>query len=229
MALGETEQKPLTERGVILGTFQYMAPEQIEGLTVDARTDIFALGAILYEMATGHRAFDGKTRASLIAAIIDRDPPPMSELQPTTPLSLERLVRACLAKDPEERIQTAHDVVLQLRWLSDSSSIVEPGPVRRRTHLTRWLVPSMLAITTLVAGAMWWRERTKPAPAYEMSILPPRGTEVSEAALSPDGKTLAMSVFERGTTKRSLWLRRLDDGSLKQALQGLSTRSLLVA
>src|SRR5207249_6035277 len=102
-----TRQAPLTSEGTILGTFNYMAPEQLEGKEVDARADLFAFGAVVYEMATGRRAFDGATQASVIAAIIERDPPSMSTLQPLTPPALERLVRRCLAKDPEQRWQNA--------------------------------------------------------------------------------------------------------------------------
>src|ERR1700737_1966536 len=107
---GSTAMKPLTAEGTIVGTFQYMAPEQLEGQQADARTDIFAFGAVLYEMATGKRAFEGKTRTSLIAAIVSGEPKPMTELQPLTPPALEHVVKKCLAKDPEERWQRAGDV-----------------------------------------------------------------------------------------------------------------------
>ncbi|HVI11125.1 MAG TPA: serine/threonine-protein kinase, partial [Candidatus Binatia bacterium] len=106
---------PLTAQGTVVGTFQYMAPEQVEGKEADARSDIFALGAVLYEMTTGKRAFEGKTAASAMAAVLERDPAPISSIQPMTPPAFERLVKICLAKDPDERWQTAHDVKLQLR------------------------------------------------------------------------------------------------------------------
>ena len=102
-----TANDPLTAQGTILGTLQYMAPEQLEGKEVDARTDIFAFGAVVYEMATGKRAFEGKSQASVIAAILEDDPPPMSSLQPMTPPALDRVVKKCLAKEPDERWQTA--------------------------------------------------------------------------------------------------------------------------
>ena len=107
---GATEHKPLTQEGTILGTFQYMAPEQLEGEEADPRTDIFALGAVLYEMATGKRAFDGKTKTSLIAAIVQSEPPPISAIQPLTPPALEHVVQKCLAKDRDDRWQSAHDI-----------------------------------------------------------------------------------------------------------------------
>src|SRR5204863_10210251 len=103
-----TQHKPLTQEGTIVGTFQYMAPEQLEGVEADARTDIFALGAVLYEMATGKRAFEGKTRTSLIAAIVQSQPKPMNTIQPVTPPALEHVVAKCLEKDPDERWQSAH-------------------------------------------------------------------------------------------------------------------------
>ena len=117
-----TQHRPLTQEGTILGTFQYMAPEQLEGQEADARTDIFALGAVLYEMATGARAFDGKTRTSLIAAIVDRDPVPITSFQPLTPPALEHVISKCLAKDPDDRWQSAHDIAEELRWIKDAGS-----------------------------------------------------------------------------------------------------------
>src|SRR2546428_4299665 len=114
---GATQHKPLTQEGAIIGTFQYMAPEQIEGAAVDARTDIFALGVVLYEMATGKKAFEGKSKASLIASILSSEPQPITTCQPLTPPSFERLVRGCLVKDADERWQSAHDVAAALRWI----------------------------------------------------------------------------------------------------------------
>ena len=105
----------LTAEGTPVGTFHYMAPEQFEGREADARSDIFALGAVLYEMATGRQAFEGKTAASVMAAILEREPQPITATRPLAPPALDRLVETCLAKDPEERWQTAHDVKLQLQ------------------------------------------------------------------------------------------------------------------
>src|SRR5688572_15963810 len=112
-----TASAPITAHGSIVGTYPYMSPEQVEGRDVDPRSDIFALGALLYEMATGSRAFDGQTSASLIAAILERDPPPIAARQPFAPAALDDIVRGCLAKDPEDRWQTAQDVKLQLDGL----------------------------------------------------------------------------------------------------------------
>ncbi len=122
-----TEQANLTAEGTILGTLQYMAPEQLEGKEADSRTDIFAFGAVVYEMATGKKAFEGSSQASLIAAILKDDPPPMSELQPITPALLDQVVKRCLAKEPDERVQTAADLMAELRLVSEVGTPV-PSP-----------------------------------------------------------------------------------------------------
>ena len=124
--------EPLTAEGTIVGTFQYMAPEQLEGGEADARSDIWALGCVLYEMATGKRAFEGKSQASLIAAILEREPAPIAEIQPTSPAGLDRLIRGCLAKDPDDRVQTAHDVKLQLQWIGADPAGGTAGGTGRR-------------------------------------------------------------------------------------------------
>jgi len=129
-----TEQLKLTDEGTIVGTFKYMAPEQLEGKEADARTDIFALGELIYEMATGNPAFSGKSRASLIAAILTSEPPSMTQLRPVTPLALERVVKKCLAKDPEDRWQSASDLASELNWISEAASAANvPAVVTRGT------------------------------------------------------------------------------------------------
>src|SRR5262249_40141429 len=117
-----TPSKPLTSTGTLLGTIPYMAPEQIEGREADTRTDIWAFGALLYEMVTGKRAFVAASPASLIGAILKDEPKPIREAKPLAPPSLERLVKTCLAKDPDERWQSAHDLVAELRWIADEGS-----------------------------------------------------------------------------------------------------------
>jgi serine/threonine protein kinase len=151
---GATEHKPLTQEGTILGTFQYMAPEQLEGEEADARTDIFALGAVLYEMTTGRRAFEGKTRTSLIAAIVQSDPPPISRVQPLTPPIFEHVIRKCLCKDREDRWQSAHDVAEELKWISEAGSQAGvPAPLTLRRKSRERLAWTAVVILAVTAGA----------------------------------------------------------------------------
>ena len=132
-----TQSEPLTSQGSILGTLQYMAPEQLDGRNVDARSDVFAFGAVVYEMVTGRKAFESTSQASLIGAILHTVPPRLSAVQPTAPPPLDRLVAKCLAKDPDRRWQTASDLVDELRWLSEApaagpTGAAQPGPAQRR-------------------------------------------------------------------------------------------------
>src|SRR5262247_693114 len=143
----------LTQEGTILGTFQYMAPEQLEGKDADARTDIFAFGTVLYEMATGKKAFSGTSQASLISAIMKEDPAPISSLQPMTPPALDRVVRTCLAKDPEDRFQTAHDAKLQLEWVAEGGSVIGlPAPVAARRKSRERFAWALAAAATAAAA-----------------------------------------------------------------------------
>ena len=154
-----TEAKPLTQEGSILGTFQYMAPEQLEGKEADARTDIFAFGAVTYEMLTGKRAFEGKSQASLIGAIMEHDPPPVSVLQSTSPPALDHVVKTCLAKDPEDRWRAAGDVARQLAWIAEAGSQTTDIGVQPRPW--RWAVALALAcaVTSVVTGIAVWNLR----------------------------------------------------------------------
>jgi len=194
-----TMSRPLTMQGSIVGTIQYMSPEQLEGKPADARSDIFSFGAMLYEMATGKKAFEAKSHASLIAAILKEEPRPMRELQPLTPLALEHIVKACLAKDPDERPQSAHDVKLQLEWSRESSGIsqsqlaqtastVETSPSRRKTAS---IISITAACTLLLAGALAYFFRPQPAPAERLEFSIPLQNEMSHLALSADGRMLA--------------------------------------
>src|SRR5438270_8792907 len=147
---GPSPVSPLTSAGSIVGTIQYMSPEQIEGKDADARSDIFALGAVLYEMATGKRAFEGKSQLSVASAIMEKDPEPISSFQPLVPPALDHVIRTCLAKDPEERFQTAHDVKLQLKWISQGGSqagVAKPIAARRkRKEWMGWAIGGVLAL-----------------------------------------------------------------------------------
>ena len=212
-----TGQKGLTAEGTILGTLHYMAPEQLEGKPADARTDIFALGLALYEMATGRRAFDGKSQASLIAAILERDPPPISSLQPMTPPALDRLVKKCLEKDPDDRWQTAHDLAGELGWIAEGGSQVGvPAPVaaRRRSRERLWAGAAIvLAAATLGLSYFVFEQRRAPVRVLRTSILPPEKCQFSFAsgpmALSPDGRRIAF-VATNADGKNFLWVRPLD-------------------
>ncbi|MGH9492021.1 MAG: protein kinase domain-containing protein, partial [Terriglobales bacterium] len=216
------ENRKLTAEGTILGTFQYMAPEQLEGREADARTDLFALGMVVYEAATGRPAFMGKTKASLIASILSSEPPALTTLQPMTPPALDRVVKICLAKDPDERWQTAHDLNLQLRWILEGGTQAgAPAPVVAQRRLRKrlllaaagvgWAAALGAAITAVVLGGHL-RQRERPLAA-EMS--PPagmdfRGALLGAPAISPDETKLA---FVAGDAKGSrLWIRDLASG-----------------
>jgi len=171
-----TGDRKLTEKGTILGTFQYMAPEQLEGKEADARTDIFAFGAVLYEMATGNPAFIGKSKANLIAAILERDPPPISSLQPMTPPALNHLVKRCLAKDPDERWQTARDLMHELKWIAggDAQTALRAEGIARSNRYSHagWILVGVLSLTVLALSTVL-RQRVSPSPMqpYACAIL----------------------------------------------------------
>src|ERR1700730_11295978 len=148
-----TANEPLTAQGTIVGTLQYMAPEQLEGKEVDARTDIFAFGAVVYEMATGKRAFEGRTQASVIGAIMSSEPPVISSLQPMTPPALDRVVKRCLAKDPDERWHSAKDLCDELKWIAEGGlQAGVPAPVASRRKLWQSLAWGIAAIAIVIAA-----------------------------------------------------------------------------
>lgn len=212
-----TLSKSLTEEGVIVGTFRYMAPEQLEGKDTDGRTDIFALGALLYEMSTGRSAFSGASRASVIAAIMRSEPTPISDRQPLIPPALDRVVQTCLAKDPDERWQTAHDVRLQLEWIRDAGSQTGVPRVTARRPITRERIAWASAAFLLLAVAAMLVMRSiqpssQPQPRITFNLEPPPGYKpLSDAttALSPDGAQVAFGVAD-AKGKQSLWVRALD-------------------
>jgi serine/threonine protein kinase/WD40 repeat protein len=222
---GPTPVSPLTTAGSIVGTIQYMCPEQIEGKEADARSDIFALGAVLYEMASGKRAFEGKSQISVASAILEKDPEPISAVQPTSPAGLDHLIRTCLAKDPEERFQTAQDVKLQLKWISQggSSQTGIPPTIPSRTKRPNWMTWAVASLIALVMlGAGWFLHLPVEQPVLRSNIvLPPklRLDSVNTAiALSPDGKKIVMAAAGEGG-KQQLYLRSLDALTV-QPIQG---------
>ena len=216
--------QPMTAKGTILGTLQYMAPEQLHGQEADPRADIFALGAILYEMVTGKRAFDGATSATVISAIVEREPAPLSSVQPMAPPALGRLIRACLAKDPGDRLQNAHDVLLQLRWIAEGGSdagIAAPVAARRRFHVrAATIAAAIFGLSTVVLGAMLLLRGTPPAEPLRFTVASPEGTAFApfgtaaggfghQFALSPDGTRIVFVAASAGQEAR-LWVRRFD-------------------
>ena len=188
---------PLTGEGVLLGTLPYMAPEQLEGHSVDGRTDIFAFGAIVYEMTAGRRAFAGDSQASLIAAILEKEPEPFSGDPPVTPPGLERLVRKCLAKDPDARWQSASDIADELRWLSKGHAVaaVSPAAVRRGPRFRPWTIAAAALVLACVAALALWQSsqrRNRAGPRREAQYTQATfAGDVQAAALSPDGRTVA--------------------------------------
>ena len=204
--------RPLTQQGMIVGTFQYMAPEQIEGKEADARSDIFALGAVLYEMATGKRAFDGKTTTSVIAAILERDPAAISTVQPMFPRALDNVVNTCLEKDPEERWQTAHDVRLQLKSIATSGDPVEIRPTHQNHERLIWI--AVAALLLMAAAALYFRTPHNVTPAVWSSILAPENTTFAyfagPVAVSHDGRALTF-VATSAEGQDNVWVRSLGD------------------
>ena len=200
------DQAKLTVEGTIVGTFQYMAPEQLEGKEADARTDIFALGELIHEMATAQPAFSGNSRASLIAAILTTTPPPISSLQPLTPLALERVVKKCLAKDPDERWQSASDLATELSWISESGSQAA-GVESRAAASSKWLragwiVASVLLLLLIAASIAWWpTNRRLPAMYFHAAVPFP----ANDLALSPDQRTVAMVAYSAQANDFTLW------------------------
>jgi len=211
-----TEDTNITGAGAILGTLQYMAPEQLEGRESDARTDIFAFGAVLYEMVTGQRAFRGQSQASLIAAILSSEPATIIQLSPMSPPALDRVVRICLRKEPDERWQTAHDVRLQLEWIRDAGSQAGVPPVKVRHRVTReraaWTVAALAVLLAALLAIFYVRQSPSPSREIRFTIDsdPDRTlTLLTAIALSPDGQQLAYGALD-STGKPALWLRRLD-------------------
>jgi serine/threonine protein kinase len=208
-----TEQRDLTAEGTIIGTIQYMSPEQLEGREADARTDIFALGLVLYEMATGRKAFTGKSQASLISAILKDEPASISTIQPMAPPAFDRVVKTCLAKDPEDRWQTAHDVMLELKWIAEGGSqpiISAPAVTRRRIReYLAWTLATIFLIASIVLAILHLRQPVEHKQLMRLSLLPPEKTILLFSKISPDGLKIAL-VGVDPSGKQSLWVRSID-------------------
>ncbi len=208
----------LTAQGTILGTFQYMSPEQLEGKEADARTDIFAFGAVLYEMLTGKKAFSGVSHASLISSIMSSQPPSVSLVQTLAPAALDHLIARCLAKDPEDRWQSARDIALQLSWIAEARlSPASPAVTRLRSRERfAWALAGLALVTLIAVVAVIVAGRRAPATAAEpmqFVMLPPGNgsfsNDVNAQAVSPDGRQIAF-VASGSDGNTQLWIRRLD-------------------
>ncbi|MBI2188922.1 MAG: protein kinase [Acidobacteria bacterium] len=218
-----TQDSPVTMPGTILGTLQYMAPEQLEGHEADARTDIFAFGAVVYEMVTGRRAFEGKSQASLIGAIMNSEPAPLAKLQPTSPPPLERLIKTCLIKDPDERWQSAKDIRRELEWIVGGDTKVgavtpmasAPRPVAWRRAMP-W-VAGIAAASVLTGIAVWNLTRPESGSSPTVSrfvITPPESAPLTNLGgrnviISPDGRRIVY-VGEDAKRGRVLFVRDTD-------------------
>jgi serine/threonine protein kinase/Tol biopolymer transport system component len=206
LTVAPTMTSPITQHGTIVGTFQYMSPEQVEGGDMDARSDLFAFGAVLYEMLTGRRAFLGRSSLSVASAILEKDPEPISTLAPTTPPALDRTIRKCLAKDPEDRWQTARDLLLELKWIEEAGSQAGVPAVvstRRRFAERAWMASiAALLLATTALGVLYYQSASKEPQVVRAFIPSPEkanfrfvgGGNQGPVTLSPDGRMLAFSA-----------------------------------
>ncbi len=205
----------LTSRGHILGTLQYMAPEQLQGKEADPRSDIFALGGVLYEAATGRRAFEASDPASLIAAILERDPPPAS-LQSLTPPALDRLIRVCLNKDPDQRWQNAHDLLPQLRWMAEGAADSKTADALPRTARLWAAAAVALALALIAVGYLYLRKSPLAQEGVQFTFPAqlggPLGSEVP--SVSPDGRHVAFWSKD-AAGRELLWVRSLDSSTAR--------------
>jgi Tol biopolymer transport system component len=223
-------EAPVTERGTIVGTFQYMSPEQVEGRELDGRSDIFSLGAVLYEMVTGQRAFEGKSRLSVASAILEKEPAPITTMKPFAPAAVDHAIRSCLAKDPDDRWQTARDLSHELKWIAASGSQAgSPAVTGRNSRAVRERIVWVVTTAVLLCVALGIALLKRPVPAgtvVRSTILLPPGRQFSAslqaaagAAISPDGKQVISPVMD-SEGKISLWLRGLSEAGEGKMLPG---------
>jgi len=203
---------PVTQDGMIVGTMQYMSPEQIEGKEVDGRSDIFSLGALLYEMLTGKKAFGGKSQLSVASAILEREPEPICVVKPMTPAAIDRTIRKCLAKSPDERWQSASDLATQLSWVADGSGAVAVSGVEKRQSWA-WLGWVVSALLLLAGGVgLEWSAKTR-EPKRTSYYASPFHTGVNDLSLSPDGRTAAIVAYSEQGNKYLIWIYRLGEAA----------------
>ncbi|HEX2460529.1 MAG TPA: protein kinase [Vicinamibacterales bacterium] len=220
-----------TGPGLIAGTLPYMAPEQLEGNEVDARADLFAFGAVLYEMITGRKAFEGTSQASVISAILSSQPQEVAVLQPLAPPALDQVIHNCLAKDRNHRWASAHDVLLQLEWIAghpSAATVAAGGDQNRRRELLAWTIAALAGLALVVLWAWSLRRPTPDVRTHASSALPPPGVslETDEApAISPDGSRL-LFVGHDATGKQLLYMLALDVAGPAQPLADTDGASL---
>jgi Tol biopolymer transport system component len=207
---------PMTQEGTIVGTFQYMSPEQVEGKEVDGRSDIFSLGAVLYEMLTGQRAFPGKSQLSVASAILEKEPAPINAIKPMTPPAFDHAVKKCLAKHPDERWQSASDLASELKWITESGS--QASPAVRATapgkiqQVLAWLV-SFVSVLALIVVAISWRNS---APQEQTMYFPaPMSFPARDMAIAPNGHMVAVVAYLESARKNALWTYELGSREAK--------------
>ena len=197
---------PVTEKGMVIGTFQYMSPEQVQGKEVDGRSDIFSLGAVLYEMVTGKRAFEGKSHLSVAAAILEDEPVPIGSVKPLTSAVLDHAIVCCLAKSPEDRWQTARDLALELKWAAESGAqtgIFTPAVQRKAgRQWLAWSVAALLGVTVVLTTFLFRGKRPPVTTPVRFEIRLPVGARTF--TFSPDGRQLAFLAPGTGRARRCL-------------------------
>jgi eukaryotic-like serine/threonine-protein kinase len=211
-----TRTTPVTQQGMIVGTFQYMSPEQVEGKEVDARSDIFSFGAVLYEMLTGLQAFPGKSQLSVASAILEKEPAPISSTKPLTPPALDHAIKRCLAKHPDERWQSASDLAGELKWITESGSqagpsvrAAAPGKIQRALP---WLVSFVLLLALIVVTI--WLRNSKPIE-QTMYFPAPMSFPVRDMAIAPNGHIVAVIAYLESARKNALWTYELGSPEAK--------------
>ena len=218
--------KPLTRQGTVVGTYQFMAPEVLQGAEADARSDVFGLGCVLYEMVTGRRAFEGKSQLSVMTAILEKDPEPVSQIAATSPPALDYVIKTCLEKNPEERFQTAQDVKLQLQWIAGGGGAkAEAAGGPSKSSGVAWAVAVVALLAALGLGTILFHIVSHPIAVVRSSILPPAGAAFvtlspasGPAVISSDGTHLAF-IARDDKGKTQLYVRALGSG-VPQVLPG---------
>src|ERR1700681_615504 len=221
LSVAAPQKSPVTQEGTIVGTFQYMSPEQVEGKEVDGRSDIFSLGAVLYEMLTGQRAFEGKSQLSVASAILEKEPAPINTIKPLTPPALDHAIKKCLAKLPDERWQSASDLASELKWIGEGGSqagVARAVPAgRRKWERAGWLLAAALLVLLIGGGAAWWQASNRRPPSMYFHTSVPFAA--NDLALSPDGRTLAMVAYSAQANNYVLWMYEVG-GHRTNSLEG---------